>query len=53
MAHEALVRAELASGRLVAPFETRVTLPRALSVASAAKAKKGSAADRVVALLRA
>ena len=52
MAHEALVRAELASGRLVAPFETRVPLPRVLSVAAATKAKKGSTADRVVALLR-
>lgn len=53
MAHEALVRDELEKRRLVAPFETRVTLPRALSVSSAGKMKKGSAADRVVALLRA
>ena len=50
--HEALIRAELSAGRLVAPFGVRVTLPRVLSVKAATPLRKGSAAERVVALLR-
>ncbi len=34
MGHEALIRDDLATGRLVAPFATRVTLPRRLSIAN-------------------
>ncbi len=51
MGHEALIRAELAHGRLVAPFSHRVTLPRILS-ATRMPGRSGSAAERVVALLR-
>ena len=52
MGHEALVRTELQSGRLVAPFGIRVALPRHLSVSFAARPKKGSAAERLVSLLK-
>jgi LysR family glycine cleavage system transcriptional activator len=51
--HEALIRDELASGRLVAPFVTRVALPRRLSIATVGPAKARGAAARVVALLKA
>ena len=50
--HEALVPNELAAGRLVAPFETRVVLPRHLSASFAARPRKGSAAERLVSLLK-
>lgn len=53
MGHEALVRDELASGRLVAPFELRLALPRILSASFASRPRKGSAAERVVSLLKA
>lgn len=52
MGHEALLRDELASGRLVAPFDLRVMLPRVLAVSHATRPRRGSAAERVVALLR-
>ncbi len=51
MGHEALVRAELASGKLVAPFAARVTLNRKLTITAAARPRKGSAVERVMALL--
>jgi len=51
--HEALVRDELARGRLVAPFATRVALPRRLSIATIGKARGSDAVARVVALLKA
>ena len=50
--HEALIRNELATGRLVAPFETRVVLPRHLSANFATRPRKGSAAERLVSLLK-
>lgn len=53
MGHEALVRDELASGRLVAPFTTRVSLPRRLSIATVGSARGRDAVARVVALLKA
>lgn len=53
MGHEALVREELASGRLVAPFTTRVSLPRRLSIATVGSARGRDAVARVVALLKA
>ncbi len=52
MGHDALIRNELADGRLVAPFEARVTLPRHLSASFATRPRKGSAAERLVALLK-
>lgn len=52
MGHEALLRDELASGRLVAPFDVRVTLPRHLSASFASRPRKGSAAERLVSLLK-
>ncbi|MDE2517716.1 MAG: LysR family transcriptional regulator [Rhodospirillales bacterium] len=51
--HEALIRAELDSGALVAPFAVRLALPRALSFSVAARPARGSAAARVLALLKA
>ncbi|RYE10369.1 MAG: LysR family transcriptional regulator [Hyphomicrobiales bacterium] len=53
MGHEALIRAELKSGRLVAPFDLRVPLKRALTVTASGRPKKGSATERVMALLKA
>lgn len=53
MGHEALIRNELANGRLVAPFATRVALPRRLSIETIGKARGRDAVARVVALLRA
>lgn len=53
MGHEALLRNELASGRLVAPFDVRVTLPRHLSASFASRPRRGSAAERLVSLLKA
>ena len=53
MGHEALIRDELAAGRLVAPFTTRVTLPRRLSIATMSKSRGRDAVARVVALLKA
>ena len=50
--HEALIRKELESGALVAPFTAKVRLPRVLSVSSASKPHAGSAARRVVTLLK-
>lgn len=52
MGHEALIRAELKSGRLVAPFDVRVTLKRALTVTASTKPQRGSATERVIALLK-
>lgn len=52
MGHEALIRRELDSGHLVAPFGTRVTLPRQLSAGFATRPRKGSAAERLVSLLK-
>lgn len=52
MGHEALIRAELDSGRLVAPFETRVTLKRKLTITASARPRKGSAVERVMMLLK-
>jgi len=51
--HEALIRDQLASGRLVAPFAARVSLPRRLSIATLGKARGSDAVGRVVALLKA
>jgi LysR family glycine cleavage system transcriptional activator len=53
MGHEALIRDELASGRLVAPLATRVALPRRLSIEAIGKARGRDAVARVVALLKA
>ena len=53
MGHEALIRTELQNGSLVVPFSTRVTLPRTLSVTSSGKPGAGTAAARVIALLKA
>jgi LysR family glycine cleavage system transcriptional activator len=53
MGHEALIRDQLATGRLVAPFATRVALPRRLSIATVGKARGRDAVARVIALLRA
>jgi LysR family glycine cleavage system transcriptional activator len=53
MGHEALIRDELASGRLVAPFSTRLALPRRLSIATVGNARGRNAVARVLALLRA
>ena len=50
--HEALIRNELATGRLVAPFETRVAFPRHLSASFAVRPRKGSMAERLVSLLK-
>lgn len=50
--HGALVARELAAGRLVAPFATRVTLPRPLSLWSARPLAPGSAVARVAHWLR-
>jgi LysR family glycine cleavage system transcriptional activator len=46
--HEPLVRAQLASGALVAPFPTRVTLDRRMSIALARPAAAGSALHDIV-----
>jgi LysR family glycine cleavage system transcriptional activator len=51
--HEALIRNELASGRLVAPFAARVTLPRRLSIVTVGAPRGRLAAARVLALLKA
>ena len=51
--HEALIRDELASGRLVAPFATRVALARRLSIATVGTPRRRDAVARVVALLKA
>jgi LysR family glycine cleavage system transcriptional activator len=53
MGHEALIRDELASGRLIAPFPTRVALPRRLSIATLSNARGRHAVARVLALLKA
>ena len=53
MGHEALIRDELATGRMVAPFATRVALPRRLSIETLGKARGRDAVARVVALLEA
>lgn len=53
MGHEALIREHLASGRLVAPFPTRVALPRKLSIATVGPARRRDAVARVVDLLAA
>ena len=53
MGHEALISHELAAGRLVAPFATRVGLPRRLSIARIGTSRARDAVSRVVALLRA
>ncbi|MFC2968944.1 LysR family transcriptional regulator [Acidimangrovimonas pyrenivorans] len=50
--HGALVARHLAAGTLVAPFGTRVTLPRVLSLWSARRLRPGSAAARVAEWLR-
>lgn len=50
--HEALIRAELDRGALVAPFAMRLRLPRALSFSAAGRPAKGSAAERVMTLLK-
>ena len=51
--HEMLIAAELARGTLVAPFGTRLNLPRWLSVSAAGRPAKGSAVQRVMTLLKA
>ncbi|MBS0564794.1 MAG: LysR family transcriptional regulator [Proteobacteria bacterium] len=51
MGHEALVAPALASGALVAPFPTRVRLPRALSLTMLRPARPGSIRARVAELL--
>lgn len=51
--HEPLVRGHLASGALVAPFETRLTLERGLSMAVAPAAARNPNVDRVVRALTA
>lgn len=53
MGHEALIRRELDNGSLVAPFGTRVNLPRHLSASFATRPRRGSAAERLVSLLKA
>ena len=53
LGHEVLIRDELASGRLVAPFSTRLALPRRLSIATMGNARGRSAVARVLALLKA
>jgi len=53
MGHEALIRDQLADGRLVAPFTTRVTLQRRLSIATVGTVRGRDAVARVVALLKA
>ncbi|MFT4435968.1 LysR family transcriptional regulator [Caballeronia sp. 15715] len=53
MGHRALVRSELESGRLVAPFQTEAELPTSLSIAWARKPRRHSAAELVVELLTA
>lgn len=47
MGHSILVERDLASGRLVAPFERRVPWPLALRIWADAPLRAGSAADRV------
>ena len=47
MGHSTLVSAHLASGALVAPFTTRVPMPRALTLWSARGLRPGSPAARV------
>lgn len=51
MGHEALVAPALASGALIAPFPTRVRLPRALSLKMLRPADRGSIRARVADLL--
>ena len=53
MGHEALIRDELATGRLVAPFAARVALPRRLAIETIGKARGRDAVARVVSLLKA
>jgi len=50
--HEPLVRAELASGALVAPFLTRVETGRRLAIATAQSTGASPVIDKIVAALR-
>ncbi|MEY8839177.1 LysR family transcriptional regulator [Cribrihabitans sp. XS_ASV171] len=52
MGHEALVAPYLERGQLVAPFETRVPLPRALRLWSPRPVRPGSAVERVARWLK-
>lgn len=52
MAHQALVASHLAAGALVAPFETRVTLPGGLRLWSARPMRPGSAIQRAARFLQ-
>lgn len=51
--HEALVAGHMARGALVAPFETRVELPRGLRLWSARPLRAGTAVDQVARALMA
>jgi DNA-binding transcriptional LysR family regulator len=50
--HEALVARHLATGALVAPFQSRVTLPRALRIWTARHQRPRGALDRMMRFLR-
>jgi DNA-binding transcriptional LysR family regulator len=50
--HDALVARHLASGALVAPFQPRVTLPRALRIWTARHQRPRGALDRMMRFLR-
>ena len=49
--HEALVRPHLEAGELVAPFKTKVSLPRYLALSALNLAKSGSPLAKVAAML--
>lgn len=51
--HEALVRSQIDAGQLVAPFETKVALPRDLACSLVKPLETGSVLEQVTAMLRA